>query len=258
MAEQLSSVRLSILVSVRHFRIFKRNFLSNISPTLVDPFLYVLVFGAWLGTKVQPFHGRTYLEFMAPGIVAMTALFTSFFEGSYGFYVRLQFENVFKALMTTPVGPREILQGELIWLGTKAAIMAFFVSIVLALLGVCSVKFLWMVPILGAMIGVSCGSIGLLACTFISNINQFQSIYAWVISPMFFVSGMFVPISAMPEIFQQLIWISPFFHAVQLAQSTLWATNIFSAWLIHGSVLLGMSCGLAYWMWRRIFPKLYS
>jgi len=254
----IESVRLSGLVALRHWLVFRRDFFANVSPTLVDPFLYILVFGAWLGTQMQSAGPRSYLEFMAPGIAAMTALFTSFFEGSYGFYVRLVYENVFKALMTTPVGPREVLFGELIWLGSKGAIMSSFVSLVLVVMGVAKPNYLLLTPIMGILIGVSCGAIGLLACTFVKNINQFQAVYAWIISPMFFVSGMFVPTAGMPALIQKVCWLSPFYHGVQLAQATLWAEGVLSAWIIHGGILAAMAGLLATWMWHRIYPQLYG
>lgn len=249
--------RLSALVAQRHWTIYKRNFFANISPTLVDPTLYVIVFGSWLGSQVQTTGERSYLEFMAPGISAMTAFFTSFFEGSYGFYVRLTYENIYKALMTTPVGPREILLGELMWLGLKSAIMATAVSLVLIALGICKAHYVYLTPLMGFFIGTTCGSIGLISCTYVKNINQFQSVYAWIISPMFFVSGMFVPTSVMPGIVKNILWFSPFYHGVQLAQGILWAENIIYVLLVHGGALLGMSVVLTFWMWRRIYPKLY-
>jgi lipooligosaccharide transport system permease protein len=252
------SLRLSSLVALRHWQIFRRDFFANISPTLVDPFLYVVVFGAWLGGRLYRLGPRSYLEFMAPGVAAATALFTAFFEGSYGFYVRLVFEGVFKALMTTPVGRREILLGELIWLAAKSGIMSTTVSLVLVSMGVARPTYLPLVPVIGALIGVSCGTIGLLSCTFVRNINQFQAVYAWIISPMFFVSGMFVPIAYMPPYVQRLCWLSPFFHGVQLAQATLWGEDVARAWAVHGPILIAMTAGLVAWMWRRIHPMLYA
>jgi lipooligosaccharide transport system permease protein len=251
------TLKLSGLVALRHWTIYRRNFIANISPTLVDPTLYIIVFGSWLGSQMQPMNNKTYLQFMAPGIAAMTALFSSFFEGSYGFYVRLTFENIYKALMTTPVGPREILLGELIWLGMKAAIMSTSVSLVLVALGISHYEYFYLVPVMGFLIGTTCGSIGLISCTYVKNINQFQSVYAWIISPMFFVSGMFVPIQAMPSILRHVIWASPFYHAVQLAQAILWAENVGYAFSVHGAILLMISLVLTLWMWRRIYPKLY-
>lgn len=251
-----SSVKLAMLIAWRHFRIFRRDIFANLSPTLIDPFLFVTVFGFWLGGQVSPYGKHSYLEFMAPGVAAMTALFTGFFEGSYAFYVRLEFEHVFKALLTTPVGPREILMGELIWLGAKGAIMSLVVSLVLLALGVAHVQYIYLIPIMGMLTAVTCGTIGLVASCYVHNINQFQTIYAWIISPMFFMSGMFVPTSAMPPFMQYACWISPFFHGVQLAQATLWAENVGYAWLVHGSVLVLMAIGLIIWAAQRILPRL--
>ncbi len=251
-----SSIRLGLLIAWRHFRIFKRDFFANISPTLIDPFLFVTVFGYWLGAQVSPYGKHSYLEFMAPGVAAMTALFTGFFEGSYAFYVRLEFEHVFKALLTTPVGPKEILLGELIWLGAKGAIMSFTVSLVLLALGVAHAGFIFLIPVMGILTGITCGAIGLIAACYVRNINQFQTIYAWIISPMFFMSGMFVPQSAMPKMMQYACWVSPFFHGVQLSQATLWAENVGEAWLIHGSILLLMSVVLVAWAAQRILPRM--
>ena len=251
------TLKLSGLVAWRHWRIFRRDLLANVSPTLVDPFLYVIVFGYWLGSNVPAAAGeRSYLEFMAPGIAAMAALFTSFFEGSYGFYVRLELEHVFKALLTTPVTPREILFGELIWLGAKGAIMATIVSIVLLLLGVAHANFLILMPLVGLLTGISCGSIGLVASCLVKNINQFQIVYAWIISPMFFASGMFVPLSRMPVWLQYFCWLSPFHHSVQLAQATLWADGTGIAWAAHGSALFAITAALVAWSARLILPRL--
>ena len=251
-----SSFRLALLIALRHSRIFKRDLFANLSPTLIDPFLFVTVFGYWLGGQVSPYKGHSYLEFMAPGVAAMTALFAGFFEGSYAFYVRLEFEHVFKALLTTPVGPKEILWGEIIWLAAKGAVVSFTVSLVLLALGVGHPQYIYLIPIMGLLTAVTCGTIGLIAACYVHNINQFQTIYAWIISPMFFMSGMFVPQSAMPKGMQYACWISPFFHGVQLAQATLWAEKVSDAWLVHGSVLAGMSLILIGWASVCILPRL--
>lgn len=256
MSEWRSVLRLSGLVAWRHWVIFRRDFFANVSPTLVDPFLYVLVFGSWLGSGMAAAGERPYLQFMAPGIAAMAALFTSFFEGSYGFYVRLELEHVFKALLTTPVTPREILLGEVIWLGAKGAIMASVVSCVLLALGVVHGQFIILVPAIGLLTGVACGSIGLIASCYVSNINQFQSVYAWIIAPMFFTSGMFVPERLMPVAMRYVCWLSPFYHSVKLVQATLWAEGVGEAWLIHGPVLALMAAALALWAGSRILPRL--
>ena len=258
MRDSIEFWELSCRVAYRHWAIYKKDFLSNILPSVVDPALFILVFGYWLGSYVAEIEGKSYLRFMAPGLAATTALFTAFFESSYGFYVRMNFENIFKALLTTPIGPNEILCGEFLWVGFKGMIMATGVTIVLLLFGVVELKFCWLIPVMGTLVGVSCGAIGLIATAFVKNINQFQTVYALLISPMFFMSGVFFPVSQMPAPLQALCWLSPLFHGVRLSQSALWAENVLATWMIHGSCLLGLTVAVVWWAHKKVHPKLYS
>ena len=60
--------RLSWRVSYRHWSIYKKNFLSNISPTFADPLFYILTFGIGLGSLVSDVDGISYIQYMAPGL----------------------------------------------------------------------------------------------------------------------------------------------------------------------------------------------
>lgn len=249
---------LSWRVAMRHWAIFKKDFFANVLPTVVDPALFILVFGVWIGSQMAELGGRPYLQYMAPGIVAVTVLFTAYFESSYGFYVRLVYENIFKALMTTPIGPHEILTGEFLWVGLKGAIMAFLVGLVLILLGVAKPYYLFLMPVIGGILSVACGAMGLVSTGYVRNMNQFQTVYALLISPMFFVSGVFYPIEQMPKILQYFCYFSPLYHGVRLSQSALWAEDLLRTWAIHGTALMAITAVLVFWSWRKIYPKLYA
>jgi len=111
---------------------------------------------------------------------------------------------------------------------------------------------------MGVLIGLSCGAMGLVATGYVRNINQFQTVYALLISPMFFMSGVFYPIDQMPRALQYLCYLSPLYHGVRLSQSALWAEDVVSSWLIHGASLIVLTAVLMYWAWKRIYPKLYT
>lgn len=249
---------LSWRVAMRHWAIFQKDFIANMLPTVVDPALFIVVFGFWLGAHIQELGGMSYIRYMAPGIAATTALFTAYFESSYGFFVRLVYENIFKALMTTPVGPHEIILGEFIWVGLKGAVMGGLVSVVLFIFQVVKIDFIFLMPIMGGLVGLSCGAMGLLSTAYVKNINQFQTVYALLISPMFFVSGVFYPIEEMPRFLQFFCYLSPLYHGVRLSQSALWAEDVLQTWLIHGLSLVGLTAILMVWAWKKIYPKLYS
>ena len=120
MSDFIQTFRLAWHVVVRNWMVYRKDFLANISPTLADPALILGSLGLGLSGYVGQINGMSYAAFLAPGMIATTALFTSFFESSYGFYVRMTFETVFKAMLTTPIGVREVVLGEFMWVFVRA------------------------------------------------------------------------------------------------------------------------------------------
>lgn len=92
----LDSFKLCMHITRRNWIVYKKDLAANISPTVADPALVLVSLGLGLGSFITNVEGMTYMQFLAPGLTVATALFTSFFESSYGFYVRMTFENVYK------------------------------------------------------------------------------------------------------------------------------------------------------------------
>ncbi|MCB0419255.1 MAG: ABC transporter permease, partial [Bdellovibrionales bacterium] len=249
---------LSWRVAVRHWLIFRKDLFANVSPTIIDPTLFLICLGLGLGAYVNQVEGLSYARYVAPGLAVSTALFTAFFECSYNFYVRLTFENIYKAILTTPIGPREILFGEFIWIVLKGMGMTSMVTLWLVVFGFCHWEYALLMPILGGLVSFACGALGLIASSLVKNINQFQTVYSLVISPMFFFSGIFFPIK---DLFWPLRWLanlSPFYHGVSLGQHILWARELGVGLAIHGSALLALSFLLGAIAYRRVHPLLYK
>jgi lipooligosaccharide transport system permease protein len=251
-------LNLSCKIAIRNWLVYKKDFFANISPSLIDPALFMIAFGFGVGHYISEVGGVQYIEYIAPGLVMSSALFTSFFESSYNFYVRLTYEGVFKALLTTPVGVAEIICGEFIWLALKGALMSLGVAIVLLLFGALEPSFLLWTPILGIVVAIPCGAIGLMATALVKNINQFQAIYAVLISPMFFFSGLFFPIKNLPEFVQPIVYLSPFTHGVVLAQKISWSQVTANDFLFHGLALILFAILFVFLSVRLIYPKLYK
>lgn len=249
----IESLKNSWSVVVRNWVVYRKDFVANVSPVVADPTLILVSLGLGLGSFVQQVDGRTYMAFLAPGLVASTALFTSFFETSYGFYIRMTYESVFKAMLTTPMTAREIILGEYIWNFFKGTLMASGVTIFLLAFGL--VPSFWMVfpaALLGGLIALPCAALGLLASSFVRNINQFQTVYSFIIAPIFYLSGVFFPLSPMPKLFQMIVQFSPFTHGVALMQKLFWNELSLAAILWHGGVLLAFSLILGLWSAKRL------
>lgn len=255
----LDTLKLSLYITLRNWTVYKKDLIANISPTVADPALVMVSLGLGLGAFITNVEGMSYMQYLAPGLTVATALFTSFFESSYGFFVRMSYENVFKAMLTTPIGVREVVMGEMIWVGLKGAAMSIGVAIVLSLFGL-MVNPLWIpaLGIVGFLVGLPCGAMGLLATALVNNINQFQTVYSFVIAPLYFLSGIFFPISQMASPVRIVAEFFPLIHGVRLAQAFFWDRDILSALLIHGGILILQSFVLCSFAYFKIKNKLVT
>jgi len=257
--EQLvETLRICMLISKRHWVVYRKDLFANMIPTLSDPAFFILALGFGLGAYVSDLDGRSYVHFIAPGLAISTALFTSFFETSYNFYIRYTYEGIYKAMLTTPIGVREIILGEFIWVALKGAFMASCVTAVLLALNVVSWQFIWIIPFLGGLVAISCGSLGLIAAATVRNINQFQTVYTLLISPMFFFSGLFFPLHDLPRAFQFIAYLSPLTHGVRMGQAVLWNENALVTVATHTPILITMSLFFGWIAYNRAHRKLYN
>lgn len=255
----LESLQLCFHITRRNWIVYKKDLIANISPTVADPALILVSLGLGLGSYLADVQGMSYMQYLAPGLTVATALFTSFFESSYGFYVRMTYENVFKAMLTTPIGIREVVVGEMIWVGLKGAVMAVGVAIVLALFGLMANP--WLIPAVstvGFLVALPCGAMGLLSTAYVRNINQFQSVYSFLIAPLYFLSGIFFPIEQMNTYIRWLAEFFPLIHGVRLAQAFFWNRGIAEALALHGGILVLQSLILCVWAFYQIRKKLIS
>lgn len=249
--------KLSWHIVRRNWWVYRKDFIANISPTVTDPAFMIFSLGIGLGAFVADVNGRTYLQYLAPGLAVGTAMFTAFFETSYGFFVRMTFESVFKAMLATPIGVSEIVLGEFLWVAIKSALMVFGVSLVLLGFGHFeSGTNVLLTPIVGILVGLPVGAMGLLSTCYVSNINQFQTVYSFIISPLYFFSGIFFPLTQMPEWLQFIAKLLPLYHGVALSQSLYWNENIAQAWSVHAPILLLYSAVLLTWAYFKVRSKL--
>jgi len=256
MNERLETFRLAWHVVVRNWTVYRKDFLANISPTLADPALIMFSLGMGLSPFIGEINGLTYAQFLAPGMIAATALFTAFFESSYGFYVRMTFESVFKAMLTTPIGVREVILGEFLWVFVRAALMALGVTLVLLVLGLLRNPWALLIcPFIGGFLSLPCAAIGLLATSWVRNINQFQTVYSFLIAPIYFLSGVFFPIQSQPGL-AMIVQFSPFYHGVRLIQCTVWGQFPPGEILRHSAALIAFTLVLGFLAFRRIERKL--
>ena len=104
----------------RHADVWVRTWRTNLLPPLVEPILYLLGFGFGVGAYINEMGGVSYVEYIAPSILAISMMFGAFFEATYSAFVRMYYQKTWQAIAATPASASDVLVAELLWATTKS------------------------------------------------------------------------------------------------------------------------------------------
>jgi lipooligosaccharide transport system permease protein len=224
-----------------------------------EPVFYLLSIGIGVGFLVNQgitlADGRvvTYTAFVAPALLASSAMNGAIYESTLNVFFRLKWNKVYDGILATPLQPLDIALGEIGWSQIRGCIYAIGFTIVMALFGL--VTSLWgilAVPI-ALLIGFAFAGVGMAATTFMKGWQDFDLIQL-VIQPLFLFSGTFFPVSQYPEWLQAAVQISPLYHGTELLRAAM--LNAFD-WSIVGHIAFLATMGtIGLLITRRRFEKL--
>jgi lipooligosaccharide transport system permease protein len=203
----------------RNFDVFMKTWHVNFLPSLIEPILYLLAFGFGLGTFVTNIEGTSYIQWIAPGLIAITVMYGSFFECTYGSFVRMYFQRTFDAIIATPINVEEVIAGELLWGATRAVFNSAIVLAVVAAFGLVSAPwFLAMMPV-AFFGGLLFASLGMCFTALAPNIEFFNYPTFLLITPMFLISNTFIPLASFPSQLQAIaLAVLPLTHIADLSR----------------------------------------
>jgi lipooligosaccharide transport system permease protein len=208
----------------RNFDVFMKTYKVNFFPPLLEPIFYLVALGFGLGTIVTHVEGVSYIQFIAPALVAVSMMYGSFFECTYGSFVRMYYQKTFDAIIATPVSVEEVIAGELLWGATRAAINSTIVLAVVAAFGLISSPLIssplcLIVPLVAFFAGLTFSAIGMAFTAIAPNIDFFNYPGFLFITPMFLLSGTFFPFSILPSAVQTVALIFlPLTHSVAITR----------------------------------------
>jgi ABC-2 type transport system permease protein len=196
---------------------------ARIVSSFVQPLLWLVIFGSALGALVRiPIPGLTYQQYILPGIVGQTLLFTSIFIGISVIWDR-EF-GFLKEIMVAPISRFSVFAGKLLGASTDAMIQGILVFVLGALLGITSNPLI-IVEALPVMILITFGlvSIGLTVASFMESLESFGLIVNFINMPMFFLSGAIFLIRGpgVPSWLQIAAICNPFTYAVDALRTVI-------------------------------------
>jgi ABC-2 type transport system permease protein len=182
---------------LREFKVFMRE-KSRLVASTFTPILWLFVIGSGLGAaNPSTVPGVDYQQFIFPGIVAMSIIFSSVFFGSYIIWDR-KFDFL-KSVMVAPVSRGSVFVGKTLGGMTTSLIQA---AILLAIGAAIGIPFtpLSLVQDVAVILMMSFGltSLGLALGSYMYSLEGFQMIVSFVVFPLFFLSGALFPLNNLP------------------------------------------------------------
>jgi ABC-2 type transport system permease protein len=187
---------------------------TRIIGAIGQPALYLFVLGTGISTALQPMAGSGgYIEFLFPGIIGMTILFTSTFSALSIIWDR-EF-GFLKEVMVAPISRTAIALGKALGGTTQSMIQGTIMLIFTPFLGIritfISLSLLWMMMFLTSF---AMTSFGILLSSKMKSFQGFQMISNFLLMPMFFLSGSFFPLKNLPTWMNWLVKINPLSYGV--------------------------------------------
>ena len=218
----------------------------QIAVSLAQPMFYLLILGFGLSPVFQRAGGGSYLQFIAPGVIGMSILFSSVFSGM-GLLWDRQF-GFLKETLVAPVPRTRIMLGRTLGGATVALIQGTLVMIVCLLAGFrpfsiqsIPVAFLFML-----LIATAFGALGTAVGSVLQDMQGFQLIMTFMVMPIFFLSGALFPLTNLPKALAVLTSLDPLSYGVDGLRGSLISASHFGATMdvvvlaVAASVFLAM------------------
>jgi lipooligosaccharide transport system permease protein len=181
----------------RNLKVWLKHIKASLIGNLGQPFLFLLAMGFGLGKSVPEIEGLSYLQFIAPGLVASAVMYSAAFEATYGSYTRLSTQGTFEAILMTPVSVTELALGEILWGATKGLVSGLIMLAAIPFFGVVPDPAVALILPVLFMEGVLFASMGLVMTATATNYEYFNYFTSLIITPFFLFSGIFFSLSAM-------------------------------------------------------------
>jgi lipooligosaccharide transport system permease protein len=185
-------------VWLRNKDVFMKTYKVNFIPPFIEPLLYLFALGFGLGLYVGKFEGISYAAYIAPALVAISSMYSAFFECTFGSYVRMYYQKTFDAIIATPLAIDEVIAGELLWGATKSAINCSIILFVIFMFRLVNPQWAILVVPFSFLSGILFAALAMCFTAIVPNIDSFNYPTYLLITPMFLFSGTFFPISILP------------------------------------------------------------
>lgn len=251
-------------VSHHALQVWKRNrdvylniWQSEVIWPIVDPLITLIALGIGLGDFVDLGVEQSYVDFIAPGLLAVFPMWSAAAETGWGSFFRMENQRTFDAIVATPASIEDVVTGEILWAATRATISVVYILVLAAAFGAVDSPLAVLALPLAFLPGLMFGAISLCYTSVARSISTLNYFFAAFITPQFWLAGVFFPLDRLPGWVQTVSWFTPAYHAVRVYRGLLegaprWEHLVDIAWMV---VVAGVFYVAALYLMRRRLVK---
>ncbi|WP_068251882.1 ABC transporter permease [Janibacter corallicola] len=221
--------------------VYRRTWQGSLFSRFASPLLFLLAMGLGLGSLVNASSGGVdgvpYLEFVAPGMVAVQAMMVAVSESTYPVYGLFTWNRMYHSMLATPLTVTDLLLGHLTVVAAQGGIATIAFVLVAALFGGFSSWWVLLAVPVGVLVTLAFAVPIFGFSARAKGDGAFNVVYRLVITPLMLFSGVFFPIDRLPGWFEPVAWVTPLWHGVELVRGSAHA-SLAPFDLVHLAVLL--------------------
>ncbi len=194
---------------------------SRMVGSLAQPLLFLLALGYGFGSVFQQAGEGNYLNFLAPGIIGMSIIFTAIFSGMEVIWDR-QF-GFLKETLVAPMSRLNIMIGRTLGGATVATMQGVIVMAIAMLFGFHPANWFAIIPAIGVMFLVALlfTSLGTMIASLLNDMQGFQLIMNFLVMPLFFLSGALFPLQGLPTALAIIAKVDPLSYGIDALRALL-------------------------------------
>ena len=183
-----------------------------------EPLMNLLALGFGLGAYVTKLNDLPFAEFIAPGLLASTAMMGVVYDTAFSGHSMLD-RGVYESMVTGPLRVESITAGMFLWEASRSVLYGCTFLVVILVMGLVRSPLALLIPVLMVLAGLLFTGPSLFVAAWAKAEDQLFYYFTLVITPMFMFSGIFFPVENLPAAARWAIWLSPLYHVTNLSRA---------------------------------------
>ena len=225
-------------VAAHHLLVARRTWKGSVVGRFLSPLFFLLAMGLGLGALVDEraggVDGLPYLRFVVPGIIAMQAMTTAFGESTYAVMGYVKWNQMYSAMLSTPLRVREVLLGHLLVVAGQLAFASCAFVLVAAPFGAFGSPWVVLAVPVAVLTGMAFAVPMFALAARLDTDSGFSIVFRFVMTPLMLFSGTFFPVEQLPAWMQPAAWVTPLWHGVVLCREA--SEGVAPGWATSGHV----------------------